>query len=88
MAAWRYWPRLGPRCVILAGVSGNRVRLGAPQFKRRFLTWLTRRSEQFTPKQMPVMTDRNSFNRLLDDDHLGAGELAIPYADEEVMVLA
>ena len=40
------------------------------------------------PKAMPVMLDRNSFNRWLDDDHLSACELAVPYADEKVMVLA
>ena len=40
------------------------------------------------PEAMPVMLDRNSFNRWLDDDHLSACELAVPYADEKVMVLA
>ena len=40
------------------------------------------------PKAMPVMLDRNSFNRWLDDDHLSACELAVPYADEKVMILS
>jgi putative SOS response-associated peptidase YedK len=40
------------------------------------------------PKAMPVMLDRNSFSRWLDDDHLSACELAVPYVDEKVMVLA
>ena len=40
------------------------------------------------PKAMPVMLDRTSFNRWLDDDHLSACELAVPYADEKVMILS
>jgi putative SOS response-associated peptidase YedK len=40
------------------------------------------------PKAMPAMLDRNSFNRWLDDDHLSACELAVPYADEKVVMLA
>jgi putative SOS response-associated peptidase YedK len=40
------------------------------------------------PKAMPVMLDRNNFSRWLDDDQLSACELAVPYADEKVMVLA
>ena len=36
------------------------------------------------PKAMPVMLDRNSFNRWLDDYHLRA---RMAYADENVMVL-
>jgi putative SOS response-associated peptidase YedK len=40
------------------------------------------------PKAMPVMLDRNSFNRCMDDDHLSACELAVTYAGEKVMVPA
>ena len=40
------------------------------------------------PKAMPVMLDRNSFNRWLGDDHLSACELAVPYPDEKVLLLA
>ena len=39
------------------------------------------------PKAMPVMLDHYSYNRWLDDDHLSACELAVPYPDEKVMVL-
>ena len=35
------------------------------------------------PKAMPVMLDRNSFNRWLGDDHLSACELAVPYPRRE-----
>ena len=40
------------------------------------------------PKAMPVMLDQAVFNRWLDDERVSACELAVPYPDEKVMVLA
>jgi putative SOS response-associated peptidase YedK len=40
------------------------------------------------PKAMPVMLDPHSFNKWLEDDVATVCELAEPYPDESVMVLA
>jgi putative SOS response-associated peptidase YedK len=39
------------------------------------------------PKAMPVMLDPHSFNRWLENDRENVCELAVPYADEGVMVV-
>ena len=63
-----------------------------PGEESAFMSFLTCEPDETVgavhPKAMPVMLDRNSFNRWLDDDHLSACELAVPYADERVLVLA
>ena len=40
------------------------------------------------PKAMPVMLDCHSFNKWLEEERVNARELAVPYPDEKVMVLA
>jgi putative SOS response-associated peptidase YedK len=40
------------------------------------------------PKAMPVMLDSHSFNRWLENDRDNICELAVPYPDERMMVLA
>ncbi|WP_277622779.1 SOS response-associated peptidase [Sphingomonas telluris] len=39
------------------------------------------------PKAMPVMLDPHSFNRWLENDRENVCELAVPYADEGVMIV-
>jgi putative SOS response-associated peptidase YedK len=39
------------------------------------------------PKAMPVMLDRDSFNRWLDDDHVSACELAVAYPDQRMRLI-
>lgn len=39
------------------------------------------------PKAMPVMLDPAHHDRWLDNDHLDACELAVPYADKRMAIV-